>query len=268
MNTSGADERHGHQDTVREAVRLHRRTARDCAAHGHAAGGSADGAVSQPQRHEAVQPDSRHRLRSPPQLTSAPHDWSIGVSYHELVGRAGGEYGNAEHAGHRQPPGRSGSRAMRRERLERSTSIRRARRSTDRSTRRAWFIRSRSRLMGMDIAWYNDSSAATVPGYMVSAPHDDSRRASLPYTISNSVTVGGDDRINVGITSRIEVRAGEYLGEPVLATRILSGVSVCLPGGFVGGRHQQRRCRIRSTNPTTSHDTELLRDPSTAPSTT
>ena len=54
--------------------------------------------------------------------------------------------------------------------------------------------------MGMDIAWYNDSSAATVPGYMVSAPMT-TQTATLSFTTSNSVTIGGDDRVNVGITS-------------------------------------------------------------------
>jgi hypothetical protein len=49
-------------------------------------------------------------------------------------------------------------------------------------------------------AWYNDSSAATVPGYLVSAPTT-TETVSLPGITSNSLTVGGDDRINVGITN-------------------------------------------------------------------
>ena len=49
-------------------------------------------------------------------------------------------------------------------------------------------------------AWYNDSAAATVPGYMVSAPMT-TQTASLPAITSNAVTIGGDNRVNVGITS-------------------------------------------------------------------
>jgi hypothetical protein len=49
-------------------------------------------------------------------------------------------------------------------------------------------------------AWYNDSSAATVAGYLNSAPMT-TQTASLPNTTSNALTVGGDDRINVGITN-------------------------------------------------------------------
>ncbi len=55
-------------------------------------------------------------------------------------------------------------------------------------------------------AWYNDSSAATVPGYLISAPTT-TQTVSLPAIFSQSVTVGGDDRINVGVTnsSRFEL---------------------------------------------------------------
>jgi len=49
-------------------------------------------------------------------------------------------------------------------------------------------------------AWYNDSSAATVPGYLTTAPMT-TQSVSLPATVTTSVTVGGDDRINVGVTS-------------------------------------------------------------------
>lgn len=49
-------------------------------------------------------------------------------------------------------------------------------------------------------AWYNDSAAATVAGYLVTGPAV-TESVSLPATISNSLTVGADDRVNVGITS-------------------------------------------------------------------
>ncbi len=49
-------------------------------------------------------------------------------------------------------------------------------------------------------AWYNDSASSLVPGFMVSSPMT-TETVSLPGTISNAVTVGGDDRVNVGITA-------------------------------------------------------------------
>jgi hypothetical protein len=48
-------------------------------------------------------------------------------------------------------------------------------------------------------AWYNDSAAATVPGYMISAPMT-TQTVSLPGITSNALTIGGDDRVNVGVT--------------------------------------------------------------------
>ncbi len=48
-------------------------------------------------------------------------------------------------------------------------------------------------------AWYNDSANTKVPGYLVTGPAT-TESVSLPNTNSESVTVGGDDRINVGIT--------------------------------------------------------------------
>ncbi len=47
-------------------------------------------------------------------------------------------------------------------------------------------------------AWYNDSAAATVSGYLTSAPTT-TQTLSLANTVSESLTVGGDNRINVGI---------------------------------------------------------------------
>lgn len=49
-------------------------------------------------------------------------------------------------------------------------------------------------------AWYNDSAAATIPGYLISAPMT-TQTVSLPNTTSNAVTIGGDDRVNVGVTN-------------------------------------------------------------------
>ena len=49
-------------------------------------------------------------------------------------------------------------------------------------------------------AWYNDSAAATVAGYLTTAPMT-TETVSLQNTVSDSLTVGGDNRINVGITT-------------------------------------------------------------------
>jgi hypothetical protein len=49
-------------------------------------------------------------------------------------------------------------------------------------------------------AWYNDSATSTVAGYLVTAPMT-TQAVSLPNTVSNALTVGGDNRINVGITN-------------------------------------------------------------------
>ena len=49
-------------------------------------------------------------------------------------------------------------------------------------------------------AWYNDSAGTTLPGYMVSAPLT-TQTVSLPATVSNALTVGGDNRVNVGVTN-------------------------------------------------------------------
>ena len=48
-------------------------------------------------------------------------------------------------------------------------------------------------------AWYNDSAAATLPGYLTTAPMT-TQTVSLSNTTSNSLTIGGDDRVNVGVT--------------------------------------------------------------------
>ena len=49
-------------------------------------------------------------------------------------------------------------------------------------------------------AWFNDSATSTVAGYLVTAPAT-TQALSLPNTVSNALTVGGDNRINVGITN-------------------------------------------------------------------
>lgn len=49
-------------------------------------------------------------------------------------------------------------------------------------------------------AWYNDNANAAISGYMVTAPAT-TESVSLPNTLSTSLSVGGDDRLDVGITN-------------------------------------------------------------------
>jgi hypothetical protein len=50
------------------------------------------------------------------------------------------------------------------------------------------------------MAWFNDSATPIVGGYMTSSPMS-SVLETLPNTVSNAVTIGADDRVNVGITN-------------------------------------------------------------------
>jgi hypothetical protein len=50
------------------------------------------------------------------------------------------------------------------------------------------------------VAWFNDSSAAFVGGYVTTSPMTASS-VTLPGTVSNAVTIGADNRVNVGITN-------------------------------------------------------------------
>ncbi len=49
-------------------------------------------------------------------------------------------------------------------------------------------------------AWFNDSATSTVAGYLVTDPTM-TQALSLPNTVSNALTVGGDNRVNLGITN-------------------------------------------------------------------
>jgi hypothetical protein len=50
------------------------------------------------------------------------------------------------------------------------------------------------------VAWFNDSATPFVGGYTTSSPMT-SVSVTLPNTLSNAVTVGADNRVNVGITN-------------------------------------------------------------------
>jgi hypothetical protein len=82
-------------------------------------------------------------------------------------------------------------------------------------------------------AWYNDSAATTVAGYMISAPMT-TQTASLPATTSNSLTVGGDDRINVGVTNASVFRLANISADRT-SFSLAPGISFIFPVASMAG---------------------------------
>ncbi|HEV2578759.1 MAG TPA: hypothetical protein VGU25_16250 [Acidobacteriaceae bacterium] len=110
-------------------------------------------------------------------------------------------------------------------------------------------------------AWYNDSANPTVPGYLVTAPST-TETVSLPNTNSESVTVGGDDRINIGITD-----GGRYELANISSNRsgysIVSGVTFAFPVQSIAGDVSNGDA-VAITDPTTSIMREYYVSGSTA----
>lgn len=80
--------------------------------------------------------------------------------------------------------------------------------------------------------WLNDSANSTLPGYLTTSPTLTEAK-SLTGTQSNALTVGGDDRINVAVT-----RSGTYETANVSADRstyTLSGAKFSVPGASMAG---------------------------------
>ena len=98
-------------------------------------------------------------------------------------------------------------------------------------------------------AWYNDSASATVAGYLTTAPMT-TQSVSLPGSLSNSVTVGGDDRINVGLNN-----SSTYELANISADRsgysVLSGVSFVFPVASLAG-DDLNGDGVSTSNPTTT----------------
>ncbi len=99
-------------------------------------------------------------------------------------------------------------------------------------------------------AWFNDSANSTVPGYLVTAPAT-TETVSLPSTTSESVTVGGDNRVNVGITAS----GGRYELANISASRsgysIVSGVTFAFPVQSIAGDVNNGDA-VAITDPTTT----------------
>ena len=84
-------------------------------------------------------------------------------------------------------------------------------------------------------AWYDDRAAATVAGYLTSAPMT-TQAVSLPNAVSKSLTVGGDNRINVGVTttdSSVEVLAN--ISADRSRYTITPGITFPFPVGSMAG---------------------------------
>ncbi len=74
--------------------------------------------------------------------------------------------------------------------------------------------------------WLNDGSSSTVAGYLTTSPTLD-ETVSFPNTSSQALTIGGDDRVNVGITN-----SGKYELANISADRSsysLEGITFPLP---------------------------------------
>ena len=98
-------------------------------------------------------------------------------------------------------------------------------------------------------AWYNDSTTSTVAGYLTTTPAM-TEMVSLPGTLSTGLTVGGDDRINVGVSV-----GSTYETANVSADRtgyaILPGITFAFPVASLAGDINDDY-GVSSSNPTTT----------------
>ena len=134
-----------------------------------------------------------------PYLTSAPNDWTIGVSYTSSAVGLGVDTGtlstlDIDASGRVWFPSNTAGKAGAAYFDPVSSSFNGPFNSTGLVHPQQVAVDANG------VAWYNDSAASTVPGYLTSAPMT-TQTVSLPSITSNSLTIGGDDRVNVGITS-------------------------------------------------------------------
>jgi hypothetical protein len=98
-------------------------------------------------------------------------------------------------------------------------------------------------------AWYNDSASTTVAGYLVSAPTT-TESVSLPNTFSNAVTIGGDNRVNLGV-----MNASRYELANISADRssysLTSGITFPFPVASIAGDTSDGDA-VATTDPTTT----------------
>jgi hypothetical protein len=111
-------------------------------------------------------------------------------------------------------------------------------------------------------AWYNDSAANAVSGYLSSAPLT-TQSVSLPGVLSNSLTVGADDRINVGINNSSTNELANISADRS-SYSVLSGVSFIYPVVSLAGDISNGD-GVSTSNPTTTQmrDYSVLSNPPT-----
>ena len=97
--------------------------------------------------------------------------------------------------------------------------------------------------------WVNDSASPTVAGYLTTGPAT-TETVSLPNTLSNTLTVGGDDRINVGITAGAKYEVANISADRT-GYSILSGVSFVYPTQSMAGDISDGDA-VTITDPTTT----------------
>lgn len=73
------------------------------------------------------------------------------------------------------------------------------------------------------VAWFNDSANSALGGYMTTSPST-ATSVSLPGTVTTSVTVGADDRVNAGVTNGTVFEESE-LNAARSGYSLISGVS-------------------------------------------
>jgi hypothetical protein len=82
-------------------------------------------------------------------------------------------------------------------------------------------------------AWFNDSATSTVAGYLVTNPTT-TQAVSLPNTVSNALTVGGDNRVNVGVTNASVFRLANISADRTSYT-LTPGITYSFPVTSMAG---------------------------------
>ena len=142
-----------------------------------------------------------------PQLTSAPHDWTIGVSYTTPALGLGVNTGtlstlDIDASGRVWFPSNAAGKIG-------AAYFDPASQSFNGPFNSTGLVHPQQVAIDANgFAWYNDSATATVGGYLVTAPAT-TQSQSLPGTTSTSLTISGDDRIYVGVTNGSTFQLGE-----------------------------------------------------------
>lgn len=200
-----------------------------------------------------------------PQLSSAPNDWTIGVSYTTSALGLGVDAGtlstlDIDSSGRIWFPSNAAGKTGAAYFDPVSRSFAGPFNSTSLTHPQQVAIDANG------FAWYNDSATATVAGYLTSAPMT-TQTVSLQGTQSNSVTVGADDRINVGILNASTNELANISADRS-AYAAIPGVSFVFPVASVAG-DTSNGDGVSISNPSTTQmrDYYVLSNPPTTTST-